>query len=103
MKRQTVSTRSVRVNKSRLVNFLIVCAVLCYVIYVFTAQGTQAAANEIKISDLESRIELANAEHERLLTEREMADTPEYKEHIARERGGLIMPDELMFIDPLEN
>ena len=103
MKRQIISTRGVRVNKSRLVNFLIICAVLCYVIYIFTAQGAQIAVNASKITDLKTKIESANAEHGRLLTEREMADTPEYKEYIARERGGLIMPDELMFIDPLEN
>ena len=103
MKRNRSSIRIKKRKPARLLKFSAVVLVFCYVIYLFISQGATIRANASRINGINQQLEDALVRGERLKAEREIIDTAEYKEQVARERGGMIMPDELLFIDPLEN
>ena len=58
--------------------------------------------NNEKLAAVNSEIADKLAEIELLKRKLEMINTKEYKEKIVRERGLLVYPSEVVFVDPLE-
>lgn len=92
-----------RLNGTRFLKVVLCFALCVYVGWVFLGQQIDSNANVRKIADIDGKIAVAEQEYADLLHQKEISDTPEYKEKIARERGGLVMPGEIVFIDPLKN
>lgn len=98
----TVGRKIYTFNKKNFVkNFLFVLLVV-YVFFVLAEQQSYINSNREKLSSINIEIDDKIAEIETLKRKLEMINTKEYKEKIVRERGLLVYPSEIVFIDPLE-
>ena len=90
------------VDKKRLfaVSFAFILCV--YVIGLFCLQQMDINHNRIAIAEIDTEILAEQNRCDELQRQKSLIDTPEYKERVARERGGLVRPDEIIFVDPLE-
>lgn len=73
--------------------------VACYVICIFTSQ--QQTLNNYKkdINQYEEQIEQAKETQSSLIAMKENVNSPEYIEEIAREKLGMYLPNERVYID----
>jgi cell division protein FtsL len=89
-----------KINFFRLILF--VC-VIGYAVWVIIAQQSDINKNKQAISSLDSQIETEEIRNEELKHEESQIGTPEYMERLARERNGMIMPDEILYVDALKS
>lgn len=99
VKRTAAKGGQIRFNIKR---FLVSAAVFVFLIYfVCMSFGQQRVLNakQREIDDLNVRIAAASAETDALNSELESVNEPEYLERMAREKLGLVQPNERVFID----
>ena len=92
-------TGNVKINAKK---FIVSFVVLVFSIYfICTVIGQQVTLNRknVEIKALNEQIEEAGRETERLREELESVNDPEYMERMARERLGLVTPNERVYID----
>ncbi len=77
---------------------LLLLAVL-YFVYVLISQQISISAKNREIQALEEEIQAATGRTEALQAELEHMNDPEYLERVAREKLGLIRPNERVFVD----
>ena len=80
---------------------LFVC-VLGYTVWVFIAQQIDINQNNKKLADLDSKIQSEELRNEELKNEEKQIGSPEYMKKLARERNGMIMSDEILYVDALK-
>ncbi|MDR1100764.1 MAG: septum formation initiator family protein [Clostridiales bacterium] len=82
---------------------IIVAAFVFYAGYLFIMQSFSMSRNEAQLEKINEEIQAAEVKHEELVSQQTMLNSPEYKEEVARKRDGLVMPDEIIFVDVLNN
>ena len=87
------------VNFKRLAITAIIFLLALYFIWTFISQQIMISKKNKEISELQMQIESIEAESQRLSKEVEDLNNPEYIEKIARERLGLVRPNERVFVD----
>lgn len=70
-----------------------------YVICIFVSQQQTLNAYQKEINKYEEQIEEANESKESLIAMKENVNSPEYIEKIAREKLGMYLPNERVYID----
>lgn len=86
-------------NKKKLI-IIIICVVIgIYFAYTLISQQISLSKKNNEIENLQSQINSANEETKKLQTELDNFNNPEYIERIAREKLGLVRPNERVFID----
>lgn len=91
-----------RKRKLNLKKFTIAILVLLFAIYfsyIMIWQQITISKKNGEINALRERIEAANTQTQKLEAELENLNDPEYLEKIAREKLGLIRPNERVFVD----
>lgn len=78
---------------------LIVIAFAIYFVYTIVSQQVTINQKSKEIETLQSKVDAAEEESKRLEQEIESLNDPEYLERIAREKLGLVRPNERVFID----
>ena len=75
---------------------------LGYTVWVFIAQQIDINQNNKKLADLDSKIQSEELRNEELKNEEKQIGSPEYMKKLARERNGMIMSDEILYVDALK-
>lgn len=88
-----------RINIKKLVIRVATVALCLYFVYAVIWQQSMISKKNDEIDELKQQVELATDESERLKQEMEMLEDPEYIERIAREKLGLVRPNERVFVD----
>ncbi len=91
------SARKVNIKKMAIAAAVAVVAV--YFIYVLIWQQVTINNKNNEIEGLRMQVDSASEESERLKQEVENLNDPEYLERVARERLGLVRPNERVFVD----
>jgi len=84
--------------RNKLVAFILLL-VFAFVASIFISQTRQLRAETIEISDLDSQIQTATQKNASLTNKINLAVTDKYKEDVAKNRDGLVFPNELIFVD----
>ena len=72
---------------------------LCYVVNIFISQQKTLNTYISEINEYEEKIEKAEDTKESLVAMKENVNSPEYIEKIAREKLGMYLPNERVYID----
>ncbi len=100
IKRGDKAGASVRkINVKKMVIAAAVAVVAAYFIYVLIWQQVTISNKNSEIEELRLQVNSASEESERLKQEVENLNDPEYLERVARERLGLVRPNERVFVD----
>ena len=89
--------KSFNIKKLMVVSVAMVISV--YFVYVLIWQQVTITRKNQEIDALKSQVETATEESERLSQEIENLNDPGYLERIAREKLGLVRPNERVFVD----
>ena len=73
--------------------------IACYVISIFISQQTTLSTYKTEISKYEQEIEDAKEEKQELIAMKDNVNSEEYIEKIAREKLGMYLPNERVYID----
>ncbi len=92
-------TGKIRFNIKRLLVSALVLVFCCYFVYTVIGQQVDLSRKNGEIRDLNAQVEAASRETDRLNEELESVNDPEYLERMAREKLGLVMPNERVYID----
>ena len=100
-KKRTASAKgaSKKINPKRLLVFGLALIAVVYFVYVMISQQISISQKDKEISALEQKISDANQETEQLKQELEYLNDPKYLESAAREKLGLVRPNERIFVD----
>ena len=74
-------------------------ALLGYAVFVFISQQSTLNAYNKEVSKYKKEIEEAKETKESLISMKDNINSPEYIEEIAREKLGMYLPNEKVFID----
>ena len=88
-----------KLNVKRLAIVAAAAVFIIYFIYAMIAQQIALSNKNKEIQSLEEQVSAANTETERLQKELDNLEDPEYLERVAREKLGLVRPNERVFID----
>ncbi len=88
-----------KINIKKLAVRIAIAALCIYFVYAVIWQQSMISKKNEEIDNLKNQVELATQESENLKQEIEMMEDPEYIERIARERLGLVRPNERVFVD----
>ena len=83
----------------RLLKSIIVIAVLLYFGVTFAKQEISFRKYDTELKNYNTMISEEEIKHEQLLSAKDRITTKEYIEEVAREKLGLVMPNEIVFID----
>ena len=83
----------------KLLKMVVLVALVMYSIVTFAKQETQFAKYDKDLQMYTSLIEEENLKHEQLTEIKNRISTDEYVEEVARDRLGLVKPNEIVFID----
>ncbi len=86
-------------NIKKLVAIMVAAVVVFYFAYTLITQQISISKKNEEIKALESQVQEAENESDRLQGEIENLQDPEYIEKIAREKLGLVRPNERVFVD----
>ena len=89
----------IKINSKKLGIFLLFLLLLVYTTYTFVSQHIKLSQREKIATEVLEEINNANLEQEQLEKELENANSPEYLEKMAREKLGLVKPNERVFVD----
>lgn len=78
---------------------VIFVALLGYALFVFISQQSTLNAYNKEVIKYEKEIEAAKEQKESLISMKDNINSPEYIEEIAREKLGMYLPNERVFID----
>ncbi len=92
-------TGKVKINFKRLALSLFVLAFCAYFVCKVISQQAVLSRKNDEIQSINGQIEAASRETERLSGELESVNDPEYMERMAREKLGLVAPNERVYID----
>ncbi|MDR0930910.1 MAG: septum formation initiator family protein [Clostridiales bacterium] len=97
-----VKSNTMQKNKDiRLLMTFIILAFSVYIISAFATTAMTISDNSKKIADLNSKIVAEQIKNDQLKQTMQKIDTPEYKTQIARQRDGLVLPTEVIFVNVL--
>jgi cell division protein FtsL len=99
MKKASPSKNRKSRNKNKKLRFVLIVAVLGYVLPIFISQQIEFETRKKALAETQQQIEQQEQIRERLTHRMEVAGSPEYLERIAREQLGLARPDEIIFYD----
>lgn len=88
--------------KMHFFRLILLVTVIGYAVWVFASQQADINKKKKEIADVESQIQSEEIRREELEHEEEQIGTPEYMKKLARERNGMIMPDEILYVDALK-
>lgn len=88
-----------KLNVKRLAIVAAAAVFIIYFIYAMIAQQIALSNKNKEIQSLEEQVSAANTETERLQKELDNLEDPEYLERVAREKLGLVRPNERVFVD----
>lgn len=74
-------------------------AIACYVISIFVSQQKEINSYNKEIKQYEIQIQEAKETKESLLSMKDNVNSPEYIEQVAREKLGMYLPNERVYID----
>jgi len=77
----------------------ILLAIFIYLSYIFVNQQRLLYAKSIELSKIENKIAEEEKLNEELNREKEMIQSDEYMEKIAREKLGMVKKDERIYVD----
>lgn len=88
-------------NKRRKNTFgiFILLAIFIYLSYIFMNQQRLLYAKNIELSKIENKIAEEEKLNEELSMEKEMIQSDEYMEKVAREKLGMVKKDERVYVD----
>lgn len=89
-------------NKKNFIRNFLSVILIFYVLFILGEQQIDISSNSERLASINSDIENRIVEIESLKEKLRLINTKEYKEKIVRERGLLVYPNEVVFIDPLE-
>ncbi len=92
-------TGKVKINFKRLALSLFVLVFCVYFVCTVISQQAVLSRKNDEIQSINEQIETASRETERLNGELESVNDPEYMERMAREKLGLVAPNERVYID----
>lgn len=78
---------------------VLLIVIACYAISIFASQQQTLNNYNQEIYKYEEKIEEANETKESLIAMKENVNSPEYIEKIAREKLGMYLPNERVYID----
>ena len=78
---------------------LLLLIAICYIVNVFISQQKTLNAYQSEINQYEDKIEQAEETKQSLIEMKENVNSPEYIEKIAREKLGMYLPNERVYID----
>ena len=96
-RKETASVRKLNIKKMAIA--AVVAVVAIYFIYVLIWQQIAINSKNEEIERLNQQVISASEESEKLKQEVENLNDPEYLEKVARERLGLVRPNERVFVD----
>ena len=88
-----------KLNVKRLAIVAAAAVFIIYFVYAMIAQQIALSNKNKEIQSLEEQVSAANTETERLQKELDNLEDPEYLERVAREKLGLVRPNERVFVD----
>lgn len=88
-----------KLNIKRLAIVAAAAVFIIYFVYAMIAQQIALSNKNKEIQSLEEQVSAANTETERLQKELDNLEDPEYLERVAREKLGLVRPNERVFVD----
>lgn len=88
-----------KINVFRLILLVIAIG---YAVWIFIAQQADINEKKKQIANVESQIQGEEIRREELEHKEKQIGTPEYMKKLARERNGMIMPDEILYVDALK-
>ena len=74
-------------------------AIACYVVSIFVSQQKTLNSYKQEINQYEEKIQEAEETQESLIAMKDNVNSPEYIEQIAREKLGMYLPNERVYID----
>ena len=86
-------------KKKLRINRFIIIAVLIYFIYTLVSQQQTLNSYKQEASTYSNQIEEANDKHEELKNVKNNINSTEYIENMAREKLGMYLPNERVYID----
>lgn len=99
VRRTAEKTKHIKLNIKRLAVSAAVFVFCIYFICVTVSQQHTINIKQKEINELNSQIVSANSDTESLKNELESVNEPEYLERMAREKLGLVQPNERVYID----
>ena len=78
---------------------LIFIGILCYAVFIFASQQNTLNTYNKEVKKYEKQIEEAKETKDSLIAMKDNINSPEYIEEIAREKLGMYLPNERVFID----
>ena len=91
--------KKVKINGKRLALSIAVFVFFIYFVYVMISQQNALSAKNKEIQQLYRQVDVEKAETDRLNKELESVNNPEYLEKMAREKLGMVKPNERVFVD----
>lgn len=88
-----------KINPKRFITFVVVVVFLVYFLYTIIWQQMLIAKNTKEIDALTERISAAEQQKKKLQEELDNLNDPEYLEKVARDKLGLVRPNERVFVD----
>lgn len=77
----------------------VLLAIFLYLSYIAVGQQKLLNAKGLEMSKIENKIQEETKTNEELKKEKEMINSDEYKEKVARDRLGMVKKDERVFVD----
>ncbi len=93
------SKKKKKVNTKKLVINLVAIFFFAYFCYTMIWQQVVISSKSDEIDALNEKITAAEQQNDKLEKELENIDDPEYLEKVAREKLGLVRPNERVFVD----
>lgn len=87
------------VNPKRFITFIVIVVFSVYFIYTVIWQQVLLSKNAQEIDRLEEKITAAEQQKEKLQAELDNLNDPEYLEKVARDKLGMVRPNERVFVD----
>ncbi len=88
-----------KINFRKMMVVIVAAVVAVYFVYILISQQISISQKNREIENLREQVVSASEESERLSQEVENLNDPEYLERVAREKLGLVRPNERVFVD----
>lgn len=99
MTKQRAVKNKIQRRKNNKFKFVLVLAVAVYVTWVFTIQQIEISGKRRVLAQVNADILKQEELSEQLSQKKELVNSPEYLERVARNELGMARPDEIVFSD----
>ena len=86
-------------KKSSGIGIFVLIGFLMYFVYVMYDQQKVMSAKEVEMNNIQTKIQEESKLNEDLKKQKEMLNSDEYIEKVAREKLGMVKPGEKIFVD----